>query len=730
MSENKENKKGITERFEEAKRFYESLDRRQFLRDAYEPALSRVKETVIDRLSNREIFVVGNHEAIEGSWRKKKFFRRLDPESIPDFILWVREEMIGKGDVFLRFMDSFDAATYLYNEAVVKSETFAPYEKSKGLRRLVTADIEHEGLDLLLMDELSEYFTEEKILSLLAENPHYRKTASRMLRQRNQEAALRRAVLDSIPATYPELYPIARSMKRRFHLHIGPTNSGKTYSAVRAMREAESGIYLAPLRLLAYEQFEALNMDGYPCDLLTGEEAQEIPFARYQASTVEMMRPDRFWDVAVIDEAQMVEDDSRGGAWTAAILGVAAYDVHVCASGNAEKVLIKLIESCGDTWDVTYHERQTPLVVEDFDFSFPKSIEKGDALIVFSRRNVHAVASELQARKVKCSVIYGALPYDVRHKEAEKFASGESDVLIATDAIGMGLNLPIKRVVFLETTKFDGHDRRYLRASEVKQIAGRAGRRGIFDIGYVNADGGRRFIEGLLGEELEEIEEAMIDFPETLIDIDAPLSEIMEKWVMTPVKDGYNLAVTEIEIELARWLEKYTDDKHLIYELVTIPFSERDDDLLELWQKLSLWRIDGMEGELPELSDEIPYRVSTPAELDEAEHAYARQDLLYQFARHFAPDRLPLIRDQKQHLSDMIITFLGSQRLPSKKCPRCGRAMKWNYPYRICDHCFRRTRGHAPILRLQGEEQEVTEGKRRRHRGGRKHKKKDGSSPS
>ena len=109
------------------------------------------------------------------------------------------------------------------------------------------------------------------------------------------------------------MYPAARSRKRRFILHIGPTNSGKTYEAIEALKKADSGIYLGPLRLLAYEQYTRLNRDGIPCNLVTGEEEAFIPFAQHRASTVEMLPLDEEYDCAVIDEAQMVGDSSRGG---------------------------------------------------------------------------------------------------------------------------------------------------------------------------------------------------------------------------------------------------------------------------------------------------------------------------------------------------------------------------------------------------------------------------------
>jgi hypothetical protein len=119
-------------------------------------------------------------------------------------------------------------------------------------------------------------------------------------------------------------YPVARAMKRKIIFHAGPTNSGKTYNAIRALKDSWSGIYCGPLRLLALEVFESLNMDGVSTSLLTGQERREMPFAKHVSCTVEMVDVETLVDVAVIDEIQMIGDDSRGASWTRALLGIPA----------------------------------------------------------------------------------------------------------------------------------------------------------------------------------------------------------------------------------------------------------------------------------------------------------------------------------------------------------------------------------------------------------------------
>lgn len=135
------------------------------------------------------------------------------------------------------------------------------------------------------------------------------------------------------------------------------------------------------------------------------------------------------------------------------------------------------------------YQRKTALICEDTPFSFPESVLPGDALVVFSKKSVLDVAGRLEEEGIKASVIYGSLPPEIRRRQMQLFTSGKTKVVVATDAIGMGLNLPVRRIVFVQTQKFDGTTRRGLTVPEVKQIAGRAGRFGLFDTGYVNAMG-------------------------------------------------------------------------------------------------------------------------------------------------------------------------------------------------------------------------------------------------
>lgn len=283
---------------------------------------------------------------------------------------------------------------------------------------------------------------------------------------------------------YPDTFELARRMQRSVTLYVGPPNSGKTHAAFEQLAQAHDGVYLAPLRLLALEGRDRLVARGVPCSLLTGEENVPADEARVVSSTIEMMATRIPVDVAVIDEAQMIFDPYRGWAWTQAIVGVPANEVIVICSAYAVPMIENLLGLCGERCSVRPFERKQH--VELLPQPVPVSaLKHGDAVVAFSRRDVLSLRDQISANGHPVSVVYGALPPEVRRREAERFATGESHILVATDAIGMGLNLPIRRVLFSTVTKFDGVADRTLDESEVHQIAGRAGRFGIHEEGFV-----------------------------------------------------------------------------------------------------------------------------------------------------------------------------------------------------------------------------------------------------
>ena len=547
--------------------------------------------------------------------------------------------------------------------------------------------------------EVKRRYPEKRIRRLLKDN------ASILHLQRQADAALARqkklhsALLNAIPEHYRDLYPLARAMKRRFILHLGPTNSGKTYDGVHRLRGAQNGIYLGPLRLLAAEQFESLNMADVPCSLVTGEEQIRVPFSRVQSSTVEMADLQAHYDVAVIDECQMIADRDRGGAWTAAILGLCADEIHACASPDAEGLLTKMILDCGDELSIVRHERMTPLEVEKEGFQFPGSVRPGDALIVFSKARVHAVAAELKSRGCRVSLIYGALPPDVRRDQAERFHRGDTDVVVSTDAIAMGMNLPIERVVFLESEKYDGDVTRTLTDAEIKQIAGRAGRYGIYDVGYVNAFGFKGLVARALNKPLYPLTEAIIRFPESLLGIPLPLTQILNQWIAMQDKSNFSKASTLRMETLAKMMETPRTNKELLYRFICIPFDEADPDLLARWK--AMYHAESQQEHIDALL-EIP-GLMNPEDcgidmLDSLEADYRRCDLYYNYVRLFLPDPeaiLDEIQRRKDLISQGIIHILSTQKLQQKTCRSCKKRLPWNWPYSLCDACYRKRSFHG-----------------------------------
>lgn len=281
------------------------------------------------------------------------------------------------------------------------------------------------------------------------------------------------------------LFP-ARSTPRHFTLFLGPTNSGKTYQALKILAEARTGSYLAPLRLLALEVAETLNSWGVPCHMITGEERVEVEGALHSARTIEMLPIHMRQEVCVIDEAQMLGDTDRGWAWTQAILGAQADEVCVIGAPESRPAIEKLLRLTQEPWDVVTLERLAPLQQLSAPVMRFQDLQPGTAIVAFSRSAVLGLKEALEQRVgAKVAVLYGALPPEVRRQQAELFASGNAPFLVATDAIGMGLNLPIRTLLFAQDHKYINRRKYPLTPMEVRQIAGRAGRYGKNEVGFV-----------------------------------------------------------------------------------------------------------------------------------------------------------------------------------------------------------------------------------------------------
>jgi ATP-dependent RNA helicase SUPV3L1/SUV3 len=244
-------------------------------------------------------------------------------------------------------------------------------------------------------------------------------------------------------------FPAARKLNRRFIYHSGPTNSGKTHEALQKFSEASSGIYCAPLRMLAAEIYLRCNEENVPCDLLTGEERVLVGEfeAPHLSCTVEMASTSgtRIYDVGIIDEIQMLADEERGSAWTRVILGLNAREIHLCGNSSAVSIVERMLSTTGESLEVRQYDRLSPLIPSRRTLNHDyKKVKEGDCVVAFSRMKIFNIKKKIEALTgLQCAVIYGGLPPVTRVEQAKLFNDPDSKykVLVASDAIGMGLNL-------------------------------------------------------------------------------------------------------------------------------------------------------------------------------------------------------------------------------------------------------------------------------------------------
>lgn len=282
----------------------------------------------------------------------------------------------------------------------------------------------------------------------------------------------------------PNWYPQARGINRKIIFHSGPTNSGKTYHALERFMNAKSGVYCGPLKLLAVEVHKKANSRGTPCDLVTGEERRfASPTGEpssHVACTVEMTNVNQHYEVAVIDEIQMVKDYQRGWAWTRALLGIPADEIHVCGEAAAIDLVKEISLSTGEELEVRSYKRLTSLVREEKAVESLENVQPGDCIVCFNKQDIYSVSRGLERLGKESAVIYGSLPPNTKLAMAEKFndPNDSCKVLVATDAVGMGLNLNIRRIVFYSLSKLqllDNGEKEMdtISVSQALQIAGR-----------------------------------------------------------------------------------------------------------------------------------------------------------------------------------------------------------------------------------------------------------------
>lgn len=505
------------------------------------------------------------------------------------------------------------------------------------------------------------------------------------------DVGIRGEIIDMVPMNPETEFQEALAMKRHFILHVGPTNCGKTYQALERLKTAKDGTYLGPLRLLALEVYERMMDAGVPCSMLTGEEYIFEENSRVISSTIEMLDIEKEYDIAVIDEAQMIADEDRGHSWTRAILGVKAKEIHVCMSPAAQNAVTHLISLCGDSSEINHYERMTKLVCEKEAFRFPEDVQDGDALILFTKRAVLDIAGRLEREGVRTSVIYGSLPPEIRRRQIRLFTEKQSKVVVSTDAIGMGLNLPVRRIVFVQIDKYDGHQKRKLLVPEIKQISGRAGRYGIYDVGFINAAGEEEleYVRERFAKEEEPINRVSLGFPYVLLDMEDPLDTILKVWKsVEPSPPFEKVSIDEMLFLYERAYKERKDidgfeDKRTLYRMLTCSIDIKNRDIVELWLYYCETYTADVSVHFPALS------MCTDKGLMKYETFYKMLDLYHQFSTRLGKEMdVERLAREREKTEDTIMRYLvGNKKDYIQKCKYCGKPLPFGFGFTVCDEC-------------------------------------------
>ncbi len=261
--------------------------------------------------------------------------------------------------------------------------------------------------------------------------------------------------------------------KNKISAILGPTNTGKTHLAIETMLSFESGMIGFPLRLLAREVYDKVikKVNTDKVALITGEEKIIPSNAKYFLCTVESMPIDKQLDFVAVDEIQMCSDHERGHIFTDRLLNMRGEKLTMFMGSNTIRNIVTKLDA-----DVEFINRNR---LSKLSYSGHKKISRIDrktAIIAFSAEEVYAIAELIRRQKGGASIVMGSLSPKTRNAQVELYQSGDVDFLVATDAIGMGINMELNHVYFSNLKKFDGKKLRRLNLSEMGQIAGRAGR--------------------------------------------------------------------------------------------------------------------------------------------------------------------------------------------------------------------------------------------------------------
>lgn len=517
----------------------------------------------------------------------------------------------------------------------------------------------------------------------------------RLEAEREAERLRRAELRDKLIAAFPSWQHEYRN-EQHISLHIGPPNSGKTHDALQALIEAGSGWYLAPLRLLAFEIFDRLNQQGIYCNLLTGEEHIPVPGATITAATIEMFNPLESGECVVIDEAQMLADPDRGWAWTQALMQAQSPEIHVIGPPTAQGLIESLANAAAIPYTVYSHDRLMPIAVAEQPWDM-RNLPKQTILVAFSRAMVLHLKTELELMKRRVSVVYGNLPPEVRRKQADRFADGETEICIATDAVGMGLNLPADNVCFYEIEKFDGKQVRYLEPSEIQQIGGRAGRYGLSKGGMVGAVSHRalKYVRKAFETEPPVLTHARVaPSVEDLELIPGSLAQRLIQWsqlqsIPDSLRDRVKTADLSERIELAQMLTDQEVDMLGLDAAVRLTNAPTRKGSRTYWRECATAILQNRPMPLP---PQPPPQILNSADLEHIEMCVACADIyLWLSQRHefaiCAPeaDTVRTLRGKWSTYIDMALL----QRIDTaRRCAKCGKPLSPRYQYSVCESCY------------------------------------------
>ena len=360
---------------------------------------------------------------------------------------------------------------------------------------------------------------------------------------------------------------------------LGPTNTGKTFVAIEKMLEFNSGIFGLPLRLLAREVYDKCvkRIGSEKVALITGEEKIIPSSADYFICTVESMPKDKVVDFVAIDEVQMCADKERGHIFTSRVLQSRGTKMTMFLGSQVMK---KIIEELVDGVEFEKKDRFSKL-----SYSGYKKISRLDrkaAIIAFSIEEVYALAELIRRQKGGAAVVMGSLSPKTRNSQVELYQSGDVGYLVATDAIGMGLNMDIDQIYFSNLKKFDGKKTRRLNLIEISQIAGRAGR--YKNDGYFGTTGD---CENLNSDEIENIEKHNLPETKLIYWRNSELNfknpeKLIESLELKPTNKNLIRTSESIDESVLRYLLKkgdqnilYKKNLELLWECCQIPDFEK-----------------------------------------------------------------------------------------------------------------------------------------------------------